>query len=94
MSDGDPGVSCVKRKPSHEAFDQRGEHSYPIRVSIAGGEFFRTEEGVDSPRDITRGVGRQGPVRVKGFTQRGFLAWAELVMEEFRSNRSNGISEI
>jgi hypothetical protein len=31
---------------------------------------------------------------MEGLTQRGFLAWAELVMEEFRSNRSNGISEV
>jgi len=94
MPDGDPSVSCIERKPSQEAFDQRGKHSHPIRVGIVGSEIFRTEEGVNPPGDVTRRVGRRGPVRMKGFTQRGFLARAELIMEEFGGNRSNGISEV
>jgi hypothetical protein len=31
---------------------------------------------------------------MEGFTQRGFLAWAELVMEEIGSDTSDRISEI
>ena len=94
MSYGDPSVSCIKREPSQEAFDQRGEYSYSIRVGIVGSEFFRAKEGVDPSRDVIRRIGRHASVRVERFSQRGFLAWAELVVEEFCSSRNNRISEV
>ena len=94
MSDGDPSVSCIEREPSQEAFDKRSEDSYPIRVGIVGSKFCRVEKGINPPGDVVGRVGRRTPVRMEGFTQCGFFTWAELVMEELRSNRSNGIGEI
>jgi hypothetical protein len=94
VSDGDPCVSRVEREPSQETFDQRGEYSNSIRVGIAGRMLFCIEERVNASGDVVTGVGRRFPVRMKGFTQRGFLAWAELVMEEFGSDGSDRISEI
>ena len=94
MSNGDPSVSRIEREPSQEAFDQRGEYPYSVRVGIVGSEFFCIEEGVYPSRDVIRRIGRRTPVRMEGFAQCGFLPWAELVVEEFGSNGSNGISEV
>ena len=67
VSDSDAGVSCIERKPSHEAFNKGGEDSHSVRVGIVGSKFFRVEKGVNPPRDVIGRVGRRTPVGMERF---------------------------
>jgi hypothetical protein len=92
-SDCDPCVDCVEGEPTQETLDQGSEYSYSIGVCIARGMSLGIEERIDTSGNVITRFGRRSSVRLERFPQCSFLARAELVMEKFRSNGSDRISE-